>query len=104
MVRCISPSCFSVCDIEKLGVVWGRGYIYKQIIMYYVFTRTGELATIIQDFGGRVEELRLQSKSQGKLRDVLLTHKNNATAINENEYWKGMLLIPWANRIAYVSE
>ena len=50
-----------------------------------------------------MEELQLLSQSQGKLRDVLLTHNGNATAIMENEYWKGMLLIPWANRIAYVS-
>ena len=55
------------------------------------------------DYGGRVEVLRLVSQSQGKLRDVLLTHNDNASAIIENKYWKGMLLIPWANRIAYVS-
>ena len=60
------------------------------------------MATIVVDYGGRVEELQLMSQSQGKLRDVLLTHNDNATAIIENEYWKGMLLIPWANRIAYV--
>ena len=51
-----------------------------------------------------MEELRLVSQSKGKLRNVLLTHNGNATAIMANEYWKGMLLIPWANRIAYVSE
>lgn len=60
------------------------------------------MATIVVDFGGRVEALKLMSQSQGKLRDVLLTHNNNATAIMENKFWKGMLLIPWANRIAYV--
>ena len=61
------------------------------------------MATIVVDYGGRVEELQLMSPSQGKLRDVLLTHNGNATAIMANEYWKGMLLVPWANRIAYVS-
>jgi hypothetical protein len=62
-----------------------------------------EMVTIVVDFGGRVEALRLMSQSQGTLRDVLLTHNDNATAIMENKFWKGMLLIPWANRIAYVS-
>ena len=61
------------------------------------------MATIVVDYGGRVEALKLMSQSQGKLRDVLLTHNDNATAIMENKYWKGMLLIPWANRIGYVS-
>ena len=63
----------------------------------------GEYAEIVVDFGGRVEDLVLKSQSQGKLRSVLLTHNGNATAIKENAWWKGMLLVPWANRIAYVS-
>ena len=55
------------------------------------------------DYGGRVEDLRLKSQSGGQLRTVLLTHKGNDTAIIQNAGWMGMLLIPWANRIAYVS-
>ena len=54
------------------------------------------------DYGGRVEDLVLNSQSTGAQRRVLLTHDNNATAVLENKWWKGMLLIPWANRIAYV--
>ena len=37
-----------------------------------------------------------------ELRDVLLGHNNDADAIKENGLWKGMLLLPYANRIAYV--
>lgn len=62
------------------------------------------------DFGGRVEELVLLSQSIknnrfmfGSPQQVLLSHNGNATAIKENTWWKGMFLIPWANRIAYVS-
>ncbi len=54
------------------------------------------------DFGGRVEELILMGSKSGKLRNVLLTHNNNATSITENPWWKGMILLPWANRIANV--
>ena len=54
------------------------------------------------DYGGRVEDLVLNSRSTGVQRKVLLTHQNNATAVLENKWWKGMLLLPWANRIAYV--
>ena len=57
---------------------------------------------MITDYGGRVEDLQLRSRSTSKIRKVLLTHDNNATAVLENKWWKGMLLIPWANRIAYV--
>ena len=49
-----------------------------------------------------MEALRLMSRSTGALRDVLLTDNANETAITENKFWKGMLLVPWANRIAYV--
>lgn len=58
---------------------------------------------IVTDFGGRIEELYLASKSSGFVRDVLLSHHGNSTAIKENTFWKGMLLMPYANRIAYVS-
>ena len=71
--------------------------------IHFPFLSTGEMATIVVDYGGRVEALKLMSQSQGKLRDVLLTHNDNASAIMENKFWKGMLLVPWANRIAYVS-
>ena len=64
---------------------------------------TGEYVEVIVDYGGRVEDLRLKSQSGGQLRTVLLTHNGNDTAIIQNAGWMGMLLIPWANRIAYVS-
>ena len=54
------------------------------------------------DYGGRVEDLVLRSNSTGKVWPVLLTHNGSAAAIMENAWWKGMLLLPWANRIAYV--
>lgn len=62
----------------------------------------GEYTAIISDFGGRVEELVLMSQKNMKLRNVLLTHNKNETAIVENTWWKGMFLLPWANRIAKV--
>ena len=62
----------------------------------------GEYVEMIVDFGGRVEDLVLKSRSTGDKRKVLLTHNDNATAVLENKWWKGMLLLPWANRIAYV--
>ena len=55
------------------------------------------------DFGGRVELLYLLSRNSGTLRNVLLGHNGDSSAIKENKYWKGMILIPYANRIAYVS-
>ena len=58
---------------------------------------------IVISFGGRVEELHLASQTTGALRDVLLTHHGDSEAIKENMWWKGMLLMPYANRIAYVS-
>ncbi len=66
------------------------------------FCTSGESSTIVTDFGARVEELILKSSYSGKLRNVLLTHNNNATAIIENSWWKGMILLPWANRIGKV--
>ena len=76
------------------------------------YTHLGEYVTIVKDYGGRVEELSLspeslQKKKGGKFRatpqQVLLSHNGDADAIKENMWWKGMFLIPWANRIAYVS-
>ena len=50
-----------------------------------------------------MEDLVLMSHNQGKLRKVLLTHQDNVTAITDNSWWKGMVLLPWANRISKVS-
>ena len=58
---------------------------------------------VILDYGGRVEDLHLKSRSGEKVWPVLLTHNGSASGIIENKWWRGMLLIPWANRIAYVS-
>ena len=63
----------------------------------------GEYVQIVTDFGGKVEALRLKSRSTGVLRDVLLTDNGDEAAITANKFWKGMLLVPWANRVAYVS-
>ena len=61
-----------------------------------------EYVQIVTDFGGKVEALRLKSRSTGVLRDVLLTDNGDEAAITANKFWKGMLLVPWANRVAYV--
>ena len=63
---------------------------------------TGEYVEVITDFGGLVEDLQLKSFFTGRMRQVLVTHNNDADEVLENTWWKGMLLIPWANRIAYV--
>ena len=63
-----------------------------------VNTGTGEYVQIVTDLGGRIEGLVLLG-SDGKLRSVLLTHYNNATAIKENAWWKNVILLPYANRI-----
>lgn len=76
--------------------------LIKQFIFNLLLFVSGESCTIVTDFGGRVEELILMARDSGKLRNVLLTHDNNATSINENAWWKGMILLPWANRIAKV--
>ena len=68
--------------------------------LQYFFT--GEYVEVITDFGGCVEDLQLKSLATGKMRKVLVTHNNDADEVVENTWWKGMLLIPWANRIAYV--
>jgi aldose 1-epimerase len=62
---------------------------------------TGEYVEVIVDYGGLVEDLLLRSHSTGRGRRVLLTHHDNATAVEENTWWQGMLLLPWANRVAY---
>ena len=61
-------------------------------------TETGEYVQIVTDLGGRVEELVLRGSGR-KLRSVLLTHHNNATAIKERIWWKNAILLPYANRI-----
>ena len=63
----------------------------------------GESVEVVTDFGGRVESLYLLSRNTGVLRNVLLGHNRDSDAIKDNKYWKGMLLMPYANRIAYVS-
>ncbi len=55
-----------------------------------------ELVLLSQSARGR----RKQSEKPQK---ILLSHSGNATAIKENVWSKGMFLVPWANRIAYVS-
>ena len=75
--------------------------VLQRTLDYYFCT--GEYVQVIVDYGGQVEDLRLKSRSGGQLRTVLLTHNGNETAIIQNAGWMGMLLIPWANRIAYVS-
>ena len=62
-----------------------------------------EFAEIVVGFGGRVEQLYLRSRSTGEMRDVLLSHNGDADLMAKNEFWKGMLLLPWANRIDHVS-
>lgn len=61
---------------------------------------TGEYVKIIHDFGGRLEDLTLVSKSRNKLKQVLATHDNNASAVRANVHWAGAMLAPFANRIA----
>ena len=56
-----------------------------------------------------MEELALSpvsvkgSKKKANVQQVLLSHNGDEAAIVENAWWKGMFLVPWANRIAYVS-
>ena len=52
-----------------------------------------------------MEELYLapNGKQDAPPVQVLLSHKGNETAIMENAWWMGMFLVPYANRIAYVS-
>ena len=76
------------------------GDLHTKVLMN---TLTGEYVQIVIDLGGRVEDLVLQG-SDGKLRSVLLTHHNNATAIKEDvKWWRNAILLPYANRIDRVS-
>ena len=43
--------------------------------------QSGESFGVVYESGGKTEFLRLRSKRTGKLRDVLHTHDNNATAV-----------------------
>jgi galactose mutarotase-like enzyme len=64
-------------------------------------TATGEYVKIIRDFGGRLEDLTLRSKSgAAALKQVIATHNNNASAVRANVHWAGAMLAPFANRIA----
>lgn len=64
---------------------------------------TTESVSILPTHGGRVEQVRMKSPVSGRVRDVILTHNGNATAIKENTLFKGAILLPFANRIAGVS-
>lgn len=66
-------------------------------------TWTGEYVQIVTDLGGRIEDLVLLGQYNARLRSVLLTHHNNATAIKENAWWRNAILLPYANRINEVS-
>jgi galactose mutarotase-like enzyme len=61
---------------------------------------TGEKFGIVSQSGGKTEFLVLRSKKTGKLRNVLRTHDNNATAVRLASHYAGSQLLPFANRIA----
>lgn len=61
---------------------------------------SGESFQVTWESGGKTESLRLRSAVTGKVRDVLQTHDNNATAVRVNEHYAGNVLLPFANRIA----
>ena len=63
-------------------------------------SETNESVKVIHDFGGRLEEVVLMSKSRNKLKSVIATHNNNASAVRANIHWAGAMLAPFANRIA----
>ena len=65
-----------------------------------VNTNTNESVKVIHDFGGRLEAVRLLSKSRHVVKDVIHTHDNNASAVRANVGWAGSMLAPFANRIA----
>ena len=62
-------------------------------------TQTGEKVEIVPALGGKTEALLLRTP-RGDLREVLLDHHRNATAVHANVGWKGAMLVPYANRIA----
>ena len=59
---------------------------------------TNESLTFLPSLGGKTQGLRLVDPSTGRLRDVLLTHRN-ASEVRSNTGWVGAQLIPYANRI-----
>lgn len=86
------------------------GSILLLLLLLHCTPVLDEYATIIVDFGGRVEELALSpvslrgsKRKSNNVQQVLLSHNGDVAAIKENTWWKGMFLVPWANRIAYVS-
>lgn len=60
--------------------------------------RTGENASIIENYGGCVDELFLLT-SRSTLKRVLWDHGRNSSAVDTNPTWKGRMLLPYANRI-----
>jgi len=62
-------------------------------------TATGEKVEVVPSLGGKTEALVLRTP-RGDLREVLLDHHRNATAVHANVGWKGAMLVPYANRIA----
>ena len=62
-------------------------------------TRSGEKVEIVPALGGKTEALLLRTP-RGDLREVLLDHHRNATAVHANVGWKGAMLVPYANRVA----
>jgi aldose 1-epimerase len=60
---------------------------------------TGEYLEVIPELGGKTEGLVLRSKRDESLREVLLDHHKDPTAIRGNAGWKGAMLVPFANRI-----
>jgi len=59
---------------------------------------TGERLEVAWNLGGRTESLQLRSPT-GRMREVLLSSRRNATDARKNVGWKGSMLIPYANRI-----
>ena len=62
-------------------------------------TQSGEKVEIVPALGGKTEALLLRTP-RGDLREVLLDHHRNATAVHANVGWKGAMLVPYANRVA----
>lgn len=60
---------------------------------------TGEYLEVVPALGGKTEALVLKTP-RGDLKQVLLDHDRNATAVRANVGWKGAMLAPYANRIA----
>jgi len=51
------------------------------------------------NWGGRTQALELMSPTTHKLRSVLLDYKRNATMLAHTIHWRGVQLVPFANRI-----